>query len=67
MWLAGMISPAPERGCPAYATKQDYFMKRILLMIFAMTAVLAVQTGCRTDYTKSAVERARSYALNNLK
>ena len=42
-------------------------MKRILLMIFAMEAVPAVLTGCRTDYTKSAVERARSYALNNLK
>lgn len=41
-------------------------MKRILLMIFAMTAALAVLTGCRTDYTKSAVERARTYALKNL-
>ena len=42
-------------------------MKRILLTIFAMTAALAVLAGCRTDYTKSAVERARTYALNNLK
>ena len=42
-------------------------MKRILLMIFTLAAALAVLTGCRTDYTKSAVERARSYALNNLK
>ena len=42
-------------------------MKRFLLTIFAMTAALAVLTGCRTDYTKSAVERARTYALNNLK
>ncbi len=41
-------------------------MKRILLTIFAMTAALAVLTGCRTDYTKNAVERARTYALNNL-
>ena len=42
-------------------------MKRFLLTIFAMTAALAVLTGCRTDYTKSAVERARTYALKNLK
>ena len=42
-------------------------MKRILLMIFAMAAAMAVLTGCQTDYTKSAVERARTYALNNLK
>lgn len=40
-------------------------MKRILLIILAMT--VAVTVGCRTDYTKSAVERARTYALNNLK
>jgi len=42
-------------------------MKRILLTIFAMAAALAVLTGCSTDYTKSAVERARTYALKNLK
>ena len=42
-------------------------MKRILPIIFAMTAALAVLTGCQTDYTKSAVERARTYALKNLK
>ena len=42
-------------------------MKRILLSIFAIMAAMAVLTGCRTDYSKSAVERARTYALNNLK
>ena len=42
-------------------------MKRIFLMIAAAIAVLAFLSGCRTDYSKSAVERARSYALNNLK
>ena len=44
-------------------------MKRFLLNIFTIMAALAVLvlTGCRTDYTKNAVERARSYALNNLK
>lgn len=42
-------------------------MRRILLILFAMAAALAALTGCRTDYSKSAVERARSYALNNLK
>ena len=30
-------------------------------------AALAVLTGCQADYTKNAVERARTYALNNLK
>ncbi len=42
-------------------------MKRFLLNIFMMIAAVAVLTGCRTDYTKNAVERARTYALNNLK
>lgn len=42
-------------------------MKRILLTIFAMAVALAVLTGCRTDYSKSAVESARTYALKNLK
>ncbi len=42
-------------------------MKRFFLMIAAMIAALAFLSGCRTDYSKSAVERARSYALNNLK
>ncbi len=42
-------------------------MKRFFLLITAMTAMLAVLSGCRTDYTKSAVERARTYALDNLK
>ena len=42
-------------------------MKRFYLLITAMTALLAVLSGCRTDYTKSAVERARTYALDNLK
>ncbi len=42
-------------------------MKRIFPSIFAFFAAVAILTGCRTDYTKSAVERARSYALNNLK
>ena len=42
-------------------------MKRFFLIIAAVTAMLAMLTGCRTDYTKSAVERARSYALDNLK
>jgi len=42
-------------------------MKRFLLNIFTILAAMAVLTACRTDYTKNAVERARSYALNNLK
>ncbi|MBR3506480.1 MAG: hypothetical protein IKO02_05485 [Lentisphaeria bacterium] len=44
-------------------------MKRFLLNIFTVMAAAAVLilTGCRTDYTKNAVERARTYALNNLK
>jgi len=42
-------------------------MKRLYLLITVMTALLAVLSGCRTDYTKSAVERARTYALDNLK
>ena len=41
-------------------------MKRILPILIAMMAALAVLTGCATDYTKSAVERARTYALKNL-
>ena len=42
-------------------------MKRFLLSIFAIVAALVLLPGCRTDYSKSAVERAREYALNNLK
>lgn len=42
-------------------------MKRFLLNIFTIMAAMAVLTACRTDYTKNAVERARTYALNNLK
>ena len=42
-------------------------MKRIILSIMTIIAAAAVLTGCRTDYTKNAVERARTYALNNLK
>ena len=42
-------------------------MKRFLLNIFTVMAAMAVLTACRTDYTKNAVERARAYALNNLK
>lgn len=42
-------------------------MKRFLPIIIAMIAALSFLSGCRTDYTKSAVERARTYALNNLK
>ena len=42
-------------------------MKRLYLLITAMTAMLAVLSGCRTDHTKSAVESARTYALDNLK
>ena len=42
-------------------------MKRFFILIAAALAALAVLSGCRTDYTKSAVERARTYALNNLK
>ena len=41
-------------------------MKRILPILIAMAASLAVLTGCATDHTKSAVERARTYALKNL-
>ena len=41
-------------------------MKRILPILFAMAVALAVLTGCATDHTKSAVERARTYALKNL-
>ena len=42
-------------------------MKRFLLNIFTIMAAMAVLTACRTDYTKNAVVRARTYALNNLK
>lgn len=42
-------------------------MKRIFPIITVMIAALTVLSGCRTDYTKSAVERARTYALDNLK
>ena len=42
-------------------------MKRFFKLMAAALAALAVLSGCRTDYTKSAVERARTYALNNLK
>ena len=42
-------------------------MKRFVLTIITIAAALSVLTGCRTDYTKNAVERARSYALKNLK
>lgn len=42
-------------------------MKRFFTIMALVLAALAVLSGCRTDYTKSAVERARSYALNNLK
>ncbi len=42
-------------------------MKRFLLSLFAMIAAAAALTGCRSDYTKNAVERARAYALDNLK
>ena len=44
-------------------------MKRFLLNIFTImaTAAVLILTGCRTDYTKNAVECARTYALNNLK
>lgn len=42
-------------------------MKRIFMIMALALAALAVLSGCRTDYTKSAVERARAYALNNLK
>ena len=42
-------------------------MKRFFLMIAAVTAALFILSGCRTDYTKNAVERARAYALDNLK
>ncbi len=42
-------------------------MKRILPSILTIIAAAAILTGCRTDYTKNAVERARTYALNNLK
>ena len=42
-------------------------MKRFFLSMIALMAALAVMTGCRTDYTKNAVERARDYALDNLK
>lgn len=42
-------------------------MKRFYFLMMAAAAALAFLSGCKTDYTKSAVERARSYALNNLK
>ena len=42
-------------------------MKRFFLNIFTIIAAMAILTGCRTDYTKNAVETARTYALNNLK
>ena len=41
-------------------------MKRFFIFLTAAVSVLAALTGCRTDYTKSAVERARTYALKNL-
>ena len=42
-------------------------MKRIFMLMALALAALAFLSGCRTDYTKSAVERARTYALKNLK
>ena len=42
-------------------------MKRFFMFLALALAALAFLSGCRTDYTKSAVERARAYALNNLK
>ena len=42
-------------------------MKRFFLNIFAIMAAAVVLTGCRSDYSKNAVERARTYALDNLK
>ena len=42
-------------------------MKRFFLSIIAIMAAATVLTACRTDYTKDAVERARTYALDNLK
>ena len=42
-------------------------MKRFFFLIMTVAAALVFLSGCRTDYTKSAVERARTYALNNLK
>ena len=42
-------------------------MKRFFLSMIAIIAAAVLLTGCRTDYTKNAVERARTYALNNLK
>ena len=41
-------------------------MKRFFIFLTAAVSVLAVLTGCRTDHTKSAVERARTYALKNI-
>ena len=41
-------------------------MKRFFIFLTAAVSVLAALTGCRTDHTKSAVERARTYALKNL-
>ena len=41
-------------------------MKRLFIFLTAAVSVLAALTGCRTDHTKSAVERARTYALKNL-
>ena len=44
-------------------------MKRFFSILAAVMAMasLFLLAGCRTDYTKNAVERAREYALNNLK
>ena len=42
-------------------------MKRLFLLITAMAALVTLLSGCRTDHTKSAVECARAYALENLK
>jgi len=41
-------------------------MKRHLIILAAVFGFLAAFTACRTDHTKSAVERARTYALKNL-
>jgi len=42
-------------------------MKRYSIVLTAFVSLIAVLiAGCSTDYSKSAVERARSYALNNL-
>ncbi len=45
----------------------ETFMKRFFPSIITLFAAMAILTACRTDYTKNAVERARAYALDNLK